>query len=208
MKSIVKTAKTVDEAVNIALKELNAEKEDVTIEVLEEPSKGLFGLIGTKEAKVRVTSTNDPVEIAHDFLELIFSKMDIKGKIRTEKKGNDLLVNIEDISSSDMGILIGKRGATLDSLQYILSLVINKNRDKYVRVLLDTENYRQKREETLIRLAKKMASKAKSLRKTVRLEPMNPYERRIIHSALQNDSSIVTYSEGEEPFRRVVIGLK
>jgi spoIIIJ-associated protein len=208
MKSIVKTAKTVDEAVNIALKELNAEKEDVTIEVLEEPSKGLFGLIGTKEAKVRVTSTNDPVEIAHDFLELIFSKMDIKGKIRTEKKGNDLLVNIEDISSSDMGILIGKRGGTLDSLQYILSLVINKNRDKYVRVLLDTENYRQKREETLIRLAKKMASKAKSLRKTVRLEPMNPYERRIIHSALQNDSSIVTYSEGEEPFRRVVIGLK
>lgn len=208
MKSIVKTAKTVDEAVNIALEELNAEKEDVTIEVLEEPSKGLFGLIGAKEAKVRVTLTNDPVEITHDFLELIFSKMNINGRVRAEKKGKDLLVNIEDISSSDMGILIGKRGTTLDSLQYILSLVINKKRDKYVRVLLDTENYRQKREETLIRLAKKMASKAKSLRKTVRLEPMNPYERRIIHSALQNDSNIVTYSEGEEPFRRVVIGLK
>jgi len=208
MKSIVKTAKTVDEAVNLALEELNVEKEDVTIEVLEEPSKGLFGLIGTKEAKVRVTPTNDPVEIAHDFLELIFSKMDIKGKIRAEKNGRDLLVNIEDISSSDMGILIGKRGGTLDSLQYILSLVINKNREKYVRVLLDTENYRQKREETLIRLAKKMASKVKSMKKTVRLEPMNPYERRIIHSALQNDSSIVTYSEGEEPYRRVVIGLK
>ncbi len=208
MKSIVKTAKTVDEAVSIALRELNVEKEDVTIEVLAEPSKGLFGLIGTKEAKVRVTLTNDPVEIAHNFLDLVFSKMNIKGRVRAEKKGSDLIVNIEDITSSDMGILIGKRGATLDSLQYILSLVVNKNREKYVRVLLDTENYREKREETLIRVAKKMASKAKSLRKTVRLEPMNPYERRIIHSALQNDPSIVTYSEGEEPFRRVVIELK
>jgi len=208
MKSVVKMAKTVDEAISIALSEMDVEKEDVTIEVLEEPSKGLFGLIGAKEAKVRVTMTNDPEEIAIDFLQVLFNKMNVTARVRVEKAGKDLLVNIEDVTSSDKGILIGKRGETLNSLQYILSLVINKNREKYVRVLLDTEGYRKKREETLIRLAKKMASKAKGIGKTVKLEPMNPYERRIIHSALQNDPEIVTYSEGEEPYRRVVIELK
>lgn len=208
MKSVVKTAKTVEEAINLALLDLNTVKEDVIIEVLEEPSKGLFGLIGTKEAKVKVTLTNDPVSLAEDFLNSVFDKMNIVGTIAVEKKDTDLLVNIENLSNSDMGILIGKRGNTLDSLQYLLSLVVNKDREKYLRVLVDIQNYRAKREETLIKLAHKMADKAKTYRRTVKLEPMNPYERRVIHSALQNSSNIRTYSEGEEPYRRVVIEFR
>lgn len=208
MKSVVKTAKTVDEAINLALLDLNTVKEDVIVEILEEPSKGLFGFIGTKEAKVKVTLTNDPVSLAEDFLNSLLDKMNIVGTIAVEKKDTDLLVNIENLSNSDMGILIGKRGNTLDSLQYLLSLVVNKDREKYLRVLVDIQNYRAKREETLIKLAHKMADKAKTYRRTVRLEPMNPYERRVIHSALQNSSNIRTYSEGEEPYRRVVIEFK
>lgn len=208
MRSIVKISKTVEEAISQALLELKAEKEDVTIEVIDEPSKGLFGLIGGKDAKVRVTVVNDPVDVAEDFLNNVFNKMNIRGKANIERKGQLLEVDICDISSLDKGILIGKRGNTLDSLQYLLSLVINKDREKYIRVSIDTEGYRSKREETLIRLAKKMASKAKSYRRTMKLEPMNPYERRIIHSALQNEPGIRTHSEGEEPYRRVVIELR
>lgn len=208
MKSVVKTAKTVEEAVSLALLDLNSVKEDVIVEVLEEPSKGLFGFIGTKEAKVKVTITNDPISLAEDFLNSVFDNMNIVATVAVEKKESDLLVDIRNISNSDMGILIGKRGNTLDSLQYLLSLVINKDREKYMRVLVDIQNYRAKREETLIKLAHKMADKAKSYRRTVRLEPMNPYERRVIHSALQDSSNIKTYSEGEEPYRRVVIEFK
>ncbi|SDY89437.1 spoIIIJ-associated protein [Proteiniborus ethanoligenes] len=208
MKSVVKTAKTVDEAVSLALSDLNSTKEDVIIEVLEEPSKGLFGIIGTKEAKVKVTLANDPINLAENFLYALFEKMNISGTLVIEKNENDLLIDVINISNSDMGILIGKRGNTLDSLQYILSLVVNKNREKYLRVLVDIQNYRAKREETLIRLANKMADKAKTYRRIIKLEPMNPYERRIIHSALQNDSGIRTFSEGEEPYRRVVIESK
>jgi len=208
MKSVVKTAKTVEEAVNLALLDLGVDKEDVTIEVLEEPSKGLFGFIGTKEAKVKVTVTNDPVTLAESFLNDLFEKMNIVATAVVEKKDFGILVNIENISNTDMGILIGKRGNTLDSLQYILSLVVNKNREKYLRVLVDIKNYRSRREETLVKLAHKMASKARASRRTVKLEPMNPYERRIIHSALQNSSNVRTYSEGEEPYRRVVIEFK
>ncbi len=208
MKSVVKTAKTVEEAINLALLDLNTVKEDVIVEVLEEPSKGLFGFIGTKEAKVKVTNTNDPISLAEDFLKSLLDKMNIVATVAVEKKDLDLLINIENLSNSDMGILIGKRGNTLDSLQYLLSLVVNKDREKYLRVLVDIENYRAKREETLIRLAHKMADKAKTFRRTVKLEPMNPYERRVIHSALQNSSNIRTYSEGEEPYRRVVIEFR
>ncbi|WP_352418574.1 RNA-binding cell elongation regulator Jag/EloR [Proteiniborus sp.] len=208
MKSVVKIAKTVDEAISLALSDLNTVKEDVIVEVLEEPSKGLFGFIGTKEAKVKVTLTNDPISLAENFLYSIFEKMNIVATVAIEKKDNDLIVDINNISNSDMGILIGKRGNTLDSLQYLLSLIVNKDREKYLRVLVDIQNYRAKREETLIRLANKMADKAKTFRRTMKLEPMNPYERRIIHSALQNNPGVRTYSEGEEPYRRVVIEFK
>ena len=208
MRSVVKISKTVDEAVNIALEELGANKEDVHVEVLEEPSKGLFGLLGTRDATVKVTVTNDPVEKAENFLNQLLVFMKVEGRAYVEKKDNCLFVEIIDISSSDMGIVIGKRGNTLDAIQYLLSLVINKNKDDYTKVIVDVKGYRDRREKTLIRLANRMADKAKHNNRPVKLEPMNPYERRIIHSALQNVEGITTYSEGEEPYRRVVIQAK
>ncbi|KNF07293.1 protein Jag [Gottschalkia purinilytica] len=208
MKSVVKTAKTVEDAINLALAELGVEREDISIEILEEPAKRFFGLMGNKDAKIKVTVTNDPITLSEKFLKEVFEKMNIKADANINRDGQDLFVDIININSVDKGIIIGKRGITLDSLQYLLSLMINKNREKYIRVLIDTENYREKREETLIKLAKKLARTVKTSRRPIRLEPMNPYERRIIHSALQNDSGIVTYSEGEEPFRRIVIQAK
>ncbi len=132
----------------------------------------------------------------------------IKGNAIVKKEDKTLFVEIVNISSSDMGIVIGKRGNTLDAIQYLLSLVINKDRDDYIKVIIDVKGYRERREETLIRLANKMANKAKYSQRPVKLEPMNPYERRIIHSALQNVDGINTYSEGEDPYRRVVIQAK
>ncbi len=208
MRSVVKIAKTEEEAIEEALLELNVSRDDVKCEVLEEPSKGLFGLIGSKDAKVKVSVIYDPKEIADNFMNTMISSMGIKAVIMIDKDGDNLSVNITDISPTDMGILIGKRGNTLDAIQYLLSLSINKGKANYIKVLVDIENYRVKREETLINLAKKMAEKAKSTRRPVKLEPMNPYERRIIHSALQNINNITTYSEGNEPYRRVVIQTK
>lgn len=205
MKSVIKVSKTVDDAIKEALIELDANKEDVKIEIIDEPSKGLFGLIGGKDAKVRVSLVYDPIEIAENFLSKVLNSMNISSVNVVKKEGDSLIVDIKDISSTDMGIIIGKRGNTLDSIQYLLSLVINKNRDNYIKVVVDAEGYRAKREETLIRLANKMAEKAKYVKRPIKLEPMNPYERRIIHSALQNIPGITTYSEGDEPYRRVVI---
>ncbi|OZV10474.1 protein jag [Tissierella sp. P1] len=205
MRSVIKVSKTVDEAIKEALIELNANKEDVKIEIIDEPSKGLFGLIGGKDAKVRVSVVYDPIEIADNFLSKVLSSMNISAVNVVKREGDILIVDIKDISSTDMGILIGKRGNTLDAIQYLLSLVINKNKDSYIKVVVDTEGYRAKREETLVRLANKMAEKARYVKRPIKLEPMNPYERRIIHSALQNIQGITTYSEGDEPYRRVVI---
>ncbi len=208
MRSIVKMSKTVEEATDMALRELGVNKEDVHVEVLEEPSKGLFGLIGSKDAVVKVTVINDPVEKVKNFLSRILSYMKIKGDCMAKKEGSCLYVEIVDISSSDTGIVIGKRGNTLDAIQYLLSLVINKDRKDYIKVIVDVKGYRKRREDTLIKLANKMAQKAKYSNRPVKLEPMNPYERRIIHSALQHVDGIDTHSEGEDPYRRVVIQAK
>ncbi|MBU5437975.1 protein jag [Tissierella sp. MSJ-40] len=208
MRSVVKVSKTVDEAVKEALRELDVDQDDVKVEVMEEPSKGLFGLIGVKDAKVKVTVVNDPIEIADNFLNRLLPSMNIEAMSVVKREGMSLHVDITNISSSDMGILIGKRGSTLDSIQYLLSLVVNKDRENYIKIVVDIKGYRKKREETLIRLANKMAEKAKYSKRPIRLEPMNPYERRIIHSALQNMEGITTHSEGDEPYRRVVIQSK
>lgn len=208
MKFVVKTSKTVEEALKEALIELNAVEKDVEVEIIEEPSKGLFGIIGNKEAKIKVTLKNDPEEVADRFLENVLRGMGIIVLHDVSLKDDTLYVDINHISSSDMGILIGKRGNTLDSLQYLLSLAVNKDRDSYLKVILDSEGYRGKREETLKKLANKMADKALYSKRPVKLEPMNPYERRIIHSALQNVNGVTTYSEGTEPYRRVVIVSK
>ena len=208
MRSVIKVSKTVEEAINEALIELDANEDDVNVEIIEEPSKGLFGLIGGKDAKIRVSLVYDPIEITENFLNKVLNSMGIKAFTLIKKEEDNILVDITDISSTDMGILIGKRGNTLDAIQYLLSLTLNKNKGNYLKVIVDTEGYRSKREETLIRLANRMAEKAKYAKRPVKLEPMNPYERRIIHSALQNINGITTYSEGNEPYRRVVIQSK
>ena len=208
MKFVVKTAKTLEEALQEALTELKATEKDVEYEVIEEASKGLFGLIGAKEAKIKVVLKNDPEETADKFLDGILKGMGIIALHDISIEDDIMKIEINNISSSDMGILIGKRGNTLDSIQYLLSLAINKDRENYLKVLLDAEGYRAKREETLKRLANKMAEKAKYSKRPVKLEPMNPYERRIIHSALQEFDGVSTYSEGNEPYRRVVIVSK
>ena len=144
---------------------------------------------------------------ADDFLKEVFTAMELAVEINTQY--NKETGNLEiDFAGDDMGILIGKRGQTLDSLQYLTSLVVNKNENAYVRVKLDTENYRSRRKDTLENLAKNIAFKVKKTRKPVSLEPMNPYERRIIHSALQGNKFVETYSEGNEPYRHVVVTLK
>lgn len=201
---VEKTGKTVEEALRLALVELKASEKDVTIEVIEEASKGLLGIFGSKEARIRVTLNETAERVANDFLSDILSKMQLDASVETRLVEKTLHV---DLQGHDLGVLIGKRGQTLDSLQYLVSLVVNKDRPDYLRVVLDTENYREKRKETLERLANKLAIKAKKLRKDIVLEPMNPYERRIIHSALQNHSSVSTRSEGEEPYRKVIIFL-
>ena len=133
--------------------------------------------------------------------------MNVETVVSIQFNEEDNVMNI-DLSGPDMGILIGKRGQTLDALQYLISLFVNKEGDAYIRVKLDTENYRERRKVTLEKLAKKIAYTVKRTKKPVSLEPMNPYERRVIHSALQNDRYVCTRSEGEEPYRRVVIMLK
>lgn len=208
VKSIVKNAKTVEEAISLGLSELDLQRDEVDVEVLEEPEKRFFGLFGSTEAKVKLIILKNPSTIVVDFLESVLKTMNIEGNFDVDVKKNDLYIDIVDLSSKDKGIIIGKRGNTLDSLQYLASLVVNKESEKYVRISLDCGNYRQKREETLRSLAKKMADKAKSTRRPVKLEPMNPYERRIIHSALQKSQDIKTYSEGRDPYRRIVIETK
>lgn len=203
MKTLEMTGKTVESAIDRALVQLNTTIDKVDVEILENASKGFLGF-GAKEAKIKVVLKEDSEDIAKEFLFNIFKQMNIDARLEVELKKDGLFVNIV---GEGMAILIGKRGQTLDSLQYLVSLVVNKNRDDYLRVVLDTENYRRKREETLIKLANKLAYKVKKYRKSIVLEPMNPYERRIIHSAVQNNEFVNTRSEGEEPYRKVVLYL-
>ncbi|QSX07576.1 protein jag [Alkalibacter rhizosphaerae] len=252
MKKVVSEGRTVEEAIEKALKELQATNDQVNKKILEMPSKGIMGIFGVKNAKVEVSMIEDtakdadlkvpakeewksgpekPVkdmkadvkeekvlpkgqgpetpgtieEKAEHFLGDIFEKFGIVATCTTVLDQRHLSITLE---GEDMGILIGRRGQTLDAIQYLTSLVVNKATDEYVRVVIDTENYREKREATLKDLAHKLAKKVERTRKKVVLEPMNPYERRIIHATLQNHKRIYTYSEGEEPFRKVVIDLK
>lgn len=225
-----KTAKNVDEAVAAALSELGVTRDEVDVEVIEEGSKGFLGL-GAKDAVVRVTLKEkaapaveekvvktekapvkankknvDPVKTAEEFLDGIFKAMSLDVNVNAEK-GEDNTMSI-DLSGENMGIVIGKRGDTLDSLQYLTSLVVNKNTEEHIRVSIDTEHYREKRSEALVALAKRLADKVERSGRKFTLEPMNPYERRIIHSSLQNNDAVTTFSVGSEPYRKVVIAPK
>lgn len=206
MKTIEMTGRNVEEAVKNALAELKVTEDKIEYEVLDEGSKGLFKLIGAKPARILVKVKRDYIYEAKTFIRDVLNSMGVRAEIRIKEEGN--VINIS-LTGPDMGIIIGYRGETLDSLQYLVSLVVNKgNETEYKRVVLDTENYRQKREETLKKLAIKTAEKVRRSGRSFKLEPMNPYERRVIHSALQNDPRIQTFSEGDEPFRRVVIDVK
>lgn len=206
MKVIEMTGKTIEEAINHGLMELNTSKDKVEIKIIDEGSKGFLNFIGTRPAKIEMKLKKDYEKEVRDFLESILKSMNVEANINI--KENKDVIKI-DLSGSDMGIIIGYRGETLDSLQYLVSLVINKDQScDYKRVILDTENYRDKREETLKKLARRLGHKVRESGRPVKLEPMNPYERRIIHSELQNNNYVETYSEGEEPFRKVVINLR
>lgn len=208
MEMITVTAKTVDDAITQASLKLGVSSDKLQYEVVEKGSLGILGgLIGSKPAIIRAKKVETIEDKAAEFLNSVFDAMGIS--VDMQIKQNDEEKELEvNLSGGEMGILIGKRGQTLDSLQYLVSLVVNKESEDYLRVKLDTENYRERRKETLETLAKNIAYKVKRTRRSVSLEPMNPYERRIIHSALQNDKYVFTRSEGEEPFRHVVIALK
>ena len=187
MEMITVTAKTVDDAIIQASVQLGVSSDKLQYEVVEKGSTGLLGgLIGSKPAVIRARKVDSIDDKACEFLNSVFHAMGISVEIDTKLNEEDKELEV-NLSGDEMGILIGKRGQTLDSLQYLLSLVVNKESNDYLRVKLDTENYRERRKETLETLAKNIAYKVKRTRRSVSLEPMNPYERRIIHSALQND---------------------
>ena len=200
--------KNVDEAITNACVDLGIAADQLDYEVIEKGSSGFLG-IGSKSAVIQAKKNESVEEIATEFLNKVFDAMELTLKIdlQIEEGEKENTINI-NVIGDDMGILIGKRGQTLDSLQYLVSLVVNKDSDKFHRVKLDTENYRERRKATLENLAKNISLKVKRIKKPVALEPMNPYERRIIHSALQNDRYCTTKSEGEEPYRHVVVMLK
>lgn len=261
MNYVIKTGKTVDEAVREALSELNITIENAEIEVLDEGQKGFLGLIGSKDATVKVWpkvdetksilneifneeiepetsqevvhNTDDELEFekeevstdefnmeeviktldeeneeiisaAREFLEKILETLELDNIVEMELEDNTLNVNING-DENRLGILIGKRGVTLDSIQYILNLIVNKKSSRYIRVNLDSSGYRDKRKKTLESLAGKMANKVLKTGRSIKLEPMNSYERKIIHTALQDFEGVLTHSEGKDPFRKVVI---
>lgn len=200
------SAKTVDDAITAACQKLTVTSDRLDYIVVEEGSAGFLG-IGSKPAVVKARVKCSVADNAKIFLNDVFSAMKMTVVVDVKYDEEEKTMDI-DLSGDEMGVLIGKRGQTLDSLQYLVSLVINKDVEEYIRVKVDTENYRQRRKETLENLAKNISYKVKRTKRQVSLEPMNPYERRIIHSALQNDKYVTTHSEGEEPFRRVVVTLK
>jgi spoIIIJ-associated protein len=227
MKVIETTGKTIDEAIENALKELEAHRDDVEVEILEVPSRGIFGIIGCKAARIKVTmiktelketveavnevkeiekakigKTEKPEDSAINFLQRIFDKLEVKVHSEVNYQGEFIYLSF---TGDDLGILIGRRGETLDALQYLVNLVVSKKSGEKVRFILDVEGYRKRREETLVNLAHRLSEKVKKTGHNIILEPMNPHERRIIHTALQNDQRVRTFSEGEEPYRKVII---
>lgn len=206
------SAKTVDDAITDACTSFSVTSDKLDYVVVEEASTSFFGL-KSKPALIKARLKEEikvslPIDQkVEEFLSRVLKAMSLEATVKIDYNEDEKEMDIE-LVGEDMGLLIGKRGATLDSLQYLASLVANKEAGEYIRVKLDTENYRERRKKTLENLAKNMAFKVKRTRRSVSLEPMNPYERRVIHSALQNDKYVTTHSEGEEPFRHVVITMK
>ena len=205
MKIAEKAAKTIDEAIEACLSELGVKKDQVVIEIVEEPGKRILGLFGSKLAKVRVTYEDNPGVIASKFLKKLTSAMGVEADIEIINRDG---LNMVNITGTDLGILIGRRGDTLEAIQFLTNLAVARKIADKSRIIIDVEGYRKRREETLIILAKRLADRVKKSGNRVVLEPMTPQERRIIHTALQNEWKVSTFSEGEEPNRRVVISQK
>lgn len=205
MKSVEKKGKTVEEAVALALLELGAKKEDVVVEVLEEPSKGLFGLLGSREARVRVTKKENRLDFAREYVLRLAELMKLPVKVEVVEEAGIIRVNVH---GDEVGVLIGRRGQALDALQYLLNLSANRIQDDRRRIVVDVEGYRERREKTLARLATHLAEKVRRTGKSVALEPMTSQERRVVHMALQDNPFVVTHSEGTEPYRKIVISVR
>ena len=206
-KKIEIKSKTKEEAIQTALLKLGVEEKDIEVNVIQNPSKGFLGLIGAKDGIYEITVIKkEEIEIAKEFIENILIKSKINAKVNAIQEDNLIKISIE---GKEATCLIGRRGETLDAVQFLTGLALNKiNKDSHMRVLVDVENYRSKREESLVRYARKVAREVAKTRRTKKLDYMNPYERRIVHSALQNDKYVITYSEGTDPYRRLVIEYK
>jgi len=205
VKAVERTAKTVDEAVYLALQDLGVSREEVEIDVIEEPSKGILGLIGVKPARVKVIFKENHFRKAERLIKDITRAMQLEVEMKAKESEKGIFI---ELKGPELGILIGRRGETLEALQYLVNLSVNKNQEVRKKVTIDIEGYRRRREETLQKLARKLADKAKLKGRNIVLEPMSPQERRIIHTALQGRNDIYTFSEGEEPYRKIVISPK
>lgn len=206
IRSLELKSKTKEEAIKKALVELNVQLEDIEVEVIQEPKAGFLGLIGAKEGIFNILVKETEADIAKSFVKGILKNSRVEAEVNVTQENNLIKV---DIKGQDAACLIGRRGETLDSIQFLTGLALNKiNKDSHMRVLVDIENYRSKREESLIRYANKVAREVAKTKKTRKLDYMNPYERRIVHSSLQNDKYVTTYSEGTDPYRRLVIEYK
>ena len=207
MEYIEVSAKNIDDAITEACQQLGATSDQIEYEVIDKGSTGFLG-IGSKNALIKARKKEGSVEDnVKEFLNSVFAAMNMEVELIVKIDDAEKVIDVE-LKGDDMGVLIGKRGQTLDSLQYLTNLAINKKSEDYYKVKIDTEDYRKRRKETLENLAKNIAYKVKRTKRSVSLEPMNPFERRIIHSALQNDKYVTTHSEGEEPYHHVVVTLK
>lgn len=200
------SAKTVDDAITAALIELGVTSEQLEYEVIEKGSAGFLG-INSKKAVIKARKKQTVEDVVRTFLSEMFSTMNLEVEVNIVYNEENRTMDV-DLKGPEMGVLIGKRGKTLDAIQDLTRIVANKGTEEYVRVKIDTENYRKRRRESIENLARNIAYKVKRTKKSVTLENMNAYERRIIHSTLQNDRYVVTHSEGEEPYRHVIVALK
>ena len=197
------SARTVEEAKCLALEELGIQNENASIEVLEKPSQGILGIIGNKCARVKVKMKYEPDQFLENYLEDLLVKMNIEGKVEIKEDREKLEA---EIFGGDVGALIGRRGKSLSDLQYLINVIMRRQFSKLNKIIvIDVENYRARRENTLKQLAKSVAKKVDQENVEQKLEPMTPQERRIIHLALHDYSGIITYSDGEEPYRKVVV---
>ncbi|MGI6328076.1 MAG: RNA-binding cell elongation regulator Jag/EloR [Dethiobacteria bacterium] len=204
MKTLEVTAKTIEEALEEGIKELGVKKNNVRVEIINEPSQGLLKFLSSKNAKIKLTVLKEPEEYVKEILENILHIIKLNGKVIVERESEEEL--FFNISGKELGLLIGKRGSTLNALQYLMNVILHRQFAlAESRVIIDIENYREKRKVTLEQLAKNLASKVMRTKKEVVLEPMTPQERRIIHIALKNNKNVVTYSYGDDPHRKVII---